>query len=219
MVVYNSPKKTRNVKVKWNKIYNKQRNRNLVLVMRIPDDPIVSTALSIKKHHTKQLTYLDIGCGDGFYAVQLTKKGFNSTGIDISEAAIRRARQFAKKNNVHVNFIAGNSLRKKIKGQFDLVASNFVLQFVKESYKRKFIENMMSHTAPHGYNVIVFHTKHRPRVNSKTGMGEDIEGFQKKLVDFYVKKGWSVKKHKTGFSGKNYVGFPVYWEYIVAQNR
>jgi 2-polyprenyl-3-methyl-5-hydroxy-6-metoxy-1,4-benzoquinol methylase len=219
MVVYNSPKRTRNVKAKWNKVYNKQSNRKRVLVMRIPDDPIVSTALSIKKHITKQLTYLDIGCGDGFYAVQLTKKGFNSTGMDISEVAIRRARRFAKKNNVYVNFIVGNALRKTIKGQFDLVASNFVLQLVKESYKRKFIENMMSHTAPGGYNVIIFHTQHRPRINSKTGQGEDISGFQKKLADFYVKKGWSVKKHKIGFSGKNYVGYSVHWEYIVAQNR
>lgn len=37
---------------------------------------------------------LDIACGEGRYAYQLEERGFNVTGIDLSHASIRKAKQY-----------------------------------------------------------------------------------------------------------------------------
>ncbi len=217
MTVYNSPKRTRNVREKWDKVYSKPENNGRVLVMRIPPDPIVSTAKTLKRERRgSELAYLDIGCGHGLYAVKMAEMGFMVVGIDVSEVAIQRARELAGVRR-DITFIVGNPLRRRIDGTFDLVASNFVLQLVKEAYKPRFIENMMVHTAPGGYNVVVFHTQHLARANSKKEWGGVIEGFQRELDTFYMARGWSVIANEEGFSGRNYNGKPVHWGYIVAK--
>lgn len=45
-------------------------------------------------------TMLDIACGEGRYAVQLAAKHFDVTGIDLSYASIRKAKQY-EKDNLH----------------------------------------------------------------------------------------------------------------------
>ncbi len=44
---------------------------------------------------------LDIGCGKGRHSVQLASKGFDVTGIDLSEHSITKAK---KKENDHLHF-------------------------------------------------------------------------------------------------------------------
>lgn len=40
---------------------------------------------------------LDLGCGEGKNSFYLAKKGFNITSIEISEAGIKKLKDFAKK--------------------------------------------------------------------------------------------------------------------------
>ncbi len=47
---------------------------------------------------------LDVACGTGENAIFLAKKGFDVDGIDISDVAIKIARETAKKEGVTVNF-------------------------------------------------------------------------------------------------------------------
>jgi len=47
------------------------------------------------KHLKEKSSILDIGCGTGHIAAYLTTKGFKVTGIDISSAMIKKARQKA----------------------------------------------------------------------------------------------------------------------------
>jgi 2-polyprenyl-3-methyl-5-hydroxy-6-metoxy-1,4-benzoquinol methylase len=42
----------------------------------------------------KALKILDIGCGTGRHAIELTKRGYNVTGVDLSENQIKRAREW-----------------------------------------------------------------------------------------------------------------------------
>ena len=43
----------------------------------------------------KSLKILDVGCGTGRHAIELTKRGYPVTGIDLSETQIKRAREKA----------------------------------------------------------------------------------------------------------------------------
>lgn len=47
---------------------------------------------------------VDLGCGEGRNAILMAQKGLNVTGIDISEAAIERAKRLAQDSGVEVEF-------------------------------------------------------------------------------------------------------------------
>ena len=53
---------------------------------------------------------MDLGCGDGTIGLFLARLGYQYVGIDISEAAIERARQRAAENDVGARFEVENVL-------------------------------------------------------------------------------------------------------------
>ncbi len=65
---------------------------------------------------------LDLGCGTGTNLVSLARNGWQVTGVDFTRRAIRRARQKARDNGVHVRLVVDDVSRlHTITGQFDLV--------------------------------------------------------------------------------------------------
>ena len=50
------------------------------------------------------LRILDVGCGTGRHAIELTSRGYNVTGIDLSESQLARAREKAKKRGLKMVF-------------------------------------------------------------------------------------------------------------------
>ena len=51
---------------------------------------------------------LDIGCGSGIWSIDLARRGWDVTGIDITPKAIARARDRARDAGVEVRFIEGD---------------------------------------------------------------------------------------------------------------
>jgi 2-polyprenyl-3-methyl-5-hydroxy-6-metoxy-1,4-benzoquinol methylase len=52
----------------------------------------------------KSLKILDVGCGTGRHTIELSKRGYNVTGIDLSEAQLKRAKEKAAENNLSIDF-------------------------------------------------------------------------------------------------------------------
>jgi 2-polyprenyl-3-methyl-5-hydroxy-6-metoxy-1,4-benzoquinol methylase len=52
----------------------------------------------------KSLKILDVGCGTGRHSIELAKRGFDVTGIDLSESQLARAREKAETNNLKIDF-------------------------------------------------------------------------------------------------------------------
>ncbi|MFY9590135.1 bifunctional 2-polyprenyl-6-hydroxyphenol methylase/3-demethylubiquinol 3-O-methyltransferase UbiG [Rickettsia endosymbiont of Halotydeus destructor] len=52
-----------------------------------------------------KLDILDVGCGGGLISVPLSKSGFNITAIDALEGNIKTANEYAKKNNLTINYL------------------------------------------------------------------------------------------------------------------
>ena len=44
----------------------------------------------------KELEIIDIGCGTGRHSIELAKRGYSITGIDLSESLLQKAREKAK---------------------------------------------------------------------------------------------------------------------------
>jgi SAM-dependent methyltransferase len=51
---------------------------------------------------------LDLGCGTGFWSVDLASRGWQVTGIDVVPKAINKARKQARKAGVEVQFLQGD---------------------------------------------------------------------------------------------------------------
>jgi len=75
-----------------------------------------------KYSSSKPNNILDIGCGTGIHASILADKGYNVTGIDLSESMIKIAQKIKNKN---LNFLFGDARSFKIEKKFDTVLSLF----------------------------------------------------------------------------------------------
>jgi ubiquinone/menaquinone biosynthesis C-methylase UbiE len=68
----------------------------------------------------KSKKILDIGCGTGRHAIELAKRGYDVTGIDYSEAQLKRAKEKAKNENVKITFLQADARKLSFNNQFDL---------------------------------------------------------------------------------------------------
>jgi 2-polyprenyl-3-methyl-5-hydroxy-6-metoxy-1,4-benzoquinol methylase len=68
----------------------------------------------------KNYRILDIGCGTGRHSIELAKRGYNLTGIDLSASLIKRAMEKAEKQNVLVKFSTGDARYLQYGNEFDL---------------------------------------------------------------------------------------------------
>jgi len=86
---------------------------------------------------------IDIGCGEGVHSVYLAKKGFDVTGIDLSENAIKHAKQNAKDAGVDVKFIVMDILDlDKLDKKFDFVLEWAVMHHIRPEQREKYVENV-----------------------------------------------------------------------------
>ena len=65
-----------------------------------------------------------------FYLSPLSRLGADVTAIDENEQAIKIARSHAKKMNLNINYINGNSYRKILQKKFDVITCMEVLEHV-----------------------------------------------------------------------------------------
>ena len=68
----------------------------------------------------KQIRILDIGCGTGRHAIELTKRGYTITGIDLSASQLKRAREKASANNLQIDFRELDARNLPFVSEFDL---------------------------------------------------------------------------------------------------
>ncbi len=69
----------------------------------------------------KTKTILDIGCGTGRHAIELAKRGYTVTGVDLSDAQLKRANQKASEAGVKVNFLKRDARKLDYENLFDVV--------------------------------------------------------------------------------------------------
>ncbi|UCF62894.1 MAG: class I SAM-dependent methyltransferase [bacterium] len=73
----------------------------------------------IEFHKTE--TILDIGCGTGRHAIELARRGYQVTGIDISESQLKWAREKAQLAGVQVRFLKKDARKFTFRKKFDAI--------------------------------------------------------------------------------------------------
>ena len=68
----------------------------------------------------KSLRILDVGCGTGRHTLELTKRGYSVTGIDLSESQLNRAREKAVNHNLTIDFRLQDARELTFDREFDM---------------------------------------------------------------------------------------------------
>ncbi|HOI31340.1 MAG: class I SAM-dependent methyltransferase [Bacteroidales bacterium] len=69
---------------------------------------------------SKTLKIIDIGCGTGRHSIELSKRGYSVTGIDLSESQLEKAREKAKQKGLKIDFLKFDARSLPFDKQFDV---------------------------------------------------------------------------------------------------
>ncbi len=69
----------------------------------------------------KSIKILDIGCGTGRHSIELSKRGYRVTGIDLSDSLLAKAREKAEKQGLTIDFLKCDARALPYRNDFDLV--------------------------------------------------------------------------------------------------
>ncbi|WP_321299992.1 class I SAM-dependent methyltransferase [uncultured Sphaerochaeta sp.] len=70
--------------------------------------------------YNKNLNILDVGCGTGRHAIELTKRGYTITGIDLSQAQLKLAKEKVREAGLDIPFFQADARNLPFKNQFDI---------------------------------------------------------------------------------------------------
>jgi 2-polyprenyl-3-methyl-5-hydroxy-6-metoxy-1,4-benzoquinol methylase len=93
---------------------------------------------------------LDLGCGEGAYGRELTRRGARVTGIDGSPRLVEIARRRAAADSLHIDYHCANAsqLEGVVSGSFDLIVASMIFMNV-EDYPGA-VREAYRVLAPHG---------------------------------------------------------------------
>jgi SAM-dependent methyltransferase len=95
---------------------------------------------------------LDVCCGYGRHAVELAKRGYQVTGIDLSPKQIEQAQRRAAEAGVSAQFISGDARTMEFPSRFDVLLNLFLAfgYFQDEKENLRMLERMADATRPGG---------------------------------------------------------------------
>jgi SAM-dependent methyltransferase len=100
----------------------------------------------------KTLKILDVGCGTGRHSIELTRRGYNITGIDLSESQLKRAKEKAELLNLKINFLKedGTTRTTYRSNTFDLMTfrDHSIVEFTDDAGNKKTIKSNERYYVP-----------------------------------------------------------------------
>ncbi len=128
----------------------------------------------VQKGIIKSGTALDIGCGTGNESIFLAQQGFKVTGIDLSETAVREAKEKALASKVNPTFIQMDFLTNSLEGTFDFILDRRVFHFFDPSEHSAYIHNIEKLLAPKGFFLLIVSSEHEKGENRHHYSKDDV---------------------------------------------
>ena len=133
----------------------------------------------------KSLKIIDVGCGTGRHAIELTNRGYSVTGIDLSDSQLNRAKDKARIAGLEIEFLKHDARNLPFEDKFDAAIMlceggfplmetdemNFeILKNVTKSLKdsAKFIFTTLNGLFPLYHSINEFHGENKEGANYKS---------------------------------------------------
>ncbi|WBW94865.1 class I SAM-dependent DNA methyltransferase [Oceanirhabdus sp. W0125-5] len=131
------------------KFYNKGWGELSSLYMKLVD-------YTIEKYNLSTDKALDVACGTGMLAADLSNKGFKVTGVDLSEDMIHEA----TRNNPELKFHVGDMRNFNINDKFNLITCAFdsINYLTDSSMMKEAIQNIYKHLSDGGIFIVDINT-------------------------------------------------------------
>ena len=135
--------------MRMDEVYKNMSLEEIPWNIETPPEPLVKLVDSGKVQPCKTI---DMGCGAGNYAVYLAERGFEVTGVDFSQTAIRIARENAAKKGVKCNFFVADVVEglDKVNQTWDFVYDWGLLHHILPEQRQKYVENVRRILNPGG---------------------------------------------------------------------
>lgn len=121
-----------------------------------------SEEVMIKKYFKNKSTILDIGCGTGRTTIHLNKLGYNVTGMDITPAMIKNAKNIAKLKHLKITYEEGNVTNLKYRNSlFDNAIFSYCgwNQIPGEENRLNALKEIYRVLKPGGYLLLTSHIR------------------------------------------------------------
>ncbi len=108
-------------------------------------------------HDPRNTGILDLGCGDGTTGLFLAGLGYRYLGIDVSEAAIERAKRRCAEAGTDARFVVANALDPDAfpGGGFDIVVDCYCLNMLAvDAHRKAYLENVLRVTRDGGFFIL-----------------------------------------------------------------
>jgi 2-polyprenyl-3-methyl-5-hydroxy-6-metoxy-1,4-benzoquinol methylase len=101
---------------------------------------------------------LDLGCGPGTQAIELSRLGFETTGADISPSAVRKADERAKKEGMAVTFICDDILNTQLSDTYDVIIDRGCFHVLDADQRSNYLHSVLRLLDGNGYLLLkTFH--------------------------------------------------------------
>jgi cyclopropane fatty-acyl-phospholipid synthase-like methyltransferase len=109
------------------------------------------------KKDTASPTAVDIGSGNGRYAIPLAKRGYITDALELTSAGVERLRRTAELEGVVINARQGDFTTCYLEPrQYNLVISSGLIEEVDPAHHKNLVTGFQNWTAPGGYALIKY---------------------------------------------------------------
>ena len=120
----------------WDEYYEKTNVKEMPWYEENLDQDVVR---EFRSKEYRKGNFLDLGTGPGTQALQLSKHGFKVTGTDVSENAIRKARELSD----DVDFVVDDILDSKLDtGKFDFILDRGIFHTFELSQRSLYLQQV-----------------------------------------------------------------------------